>query len=214
MYCRGNSGDRWLRRCKASQGAGVLVFLIVALALHGCFRKQAPWFGRDRNLPRAPISILTGPVDWRVGIRGVLELQMPKAEVEKHLGKPLVEAMATEEALQQGLDPEDVKNYFYGGAFAWVEYDVSGKVQSIVFDMKSLKERMETKQSLLLIIRDKPFLVSQQTDREAIVRFMQSVGQTVLEHQSYAIVVRFQDGRAFVADFDASQRLERIAILE
>lgn len=213
MYCRGNTGARWLKRWRASQTAGVLVFLIVALALHGCFSKQAPWFGRDRNLPRAPISLLTGPVDGQVGIRGALELQMSKAEVEKRLGKPLVEAMSTEEALQQGLDPEDVADYFYSGVFAWVLYDASGRVLSIKFDLKSLRERMEIEQSVLLVIRDKPFLVSQQTSYEEVVHFMQAVGQSGIEQQPYEVVVRFKGERVISLGFDANKRLESIAIL-
>ncbi|MEM2593114.1 MAG: hypothetical protein QXI60_11055 [Thermofilaceae archaeon] len=142
----------------------------------------------------------------------MLEIQMPKAEVEKHLGKPLVEAMSTEEALQHGLDPENVMDYFYSGVFAWVLYDASGRVLSISFDLKSLKDRMEIEQSVLLMIHDKPFLVSRQTSYEEVVRFMQAVGESGIERQDYAVTVRFKDGRTFALDFDSNKYLKSISI--
>lgn len=211
-----NSGDRWLRgstwKQQALRAVWLLPLIVAILTIVGCHMQHDPWFGRGKNLPHAPVSVVTGTVDSRVGIRGVLELQMSKTEVEKRLGKPLIEAMSTEEALQQGLDPEDVADYFYSGVFAWVLYDASGRVLSIKFDLENLKKRIEIEQSVLLVISDKPFLASRQTSYEEVVRFMQAVGQSGIEQQPYEIVVRFKDGRVFSLGFNANRRLERITI--
>lgn len=209
-----SGGDTYLlAQHRSRRGVQVGLLLLAVFALCGCAARQAPWFGRDKNLPRAPVSVVTGPVDWQQGIPEVLSIGMSQAEVEKRLGKPLVEAIPHEKALEQGLDPEDVSDYFYGGVFAWVLYDASGKVLTIEFDLKSLKERMEIEQSLLLSVRGKYFLVSRQTSYEEMVRWVQSVGQTTVERQPYAVVVRFKQGGVFSAGFDAEKRLESITII-
>jgi hypothetical protein len=58
-------------------------FLIGTIGLHGCYRAgdTAPWFGRGQNLPKAPITVLVGPIDLDRGIVGVLELDMRRKEV-------------------------------------------------------------------------------------------------------------------------------------
>ncbi|GIV09508.1 MAG: hypothetical protein KatS3mg019_1599 [Fimbriimonadales bacterium] len=219
MFCRGNTGDS--AAVVSGQGERSLLFLLVgflvliglSFAMQACVRKQAPWFGRDRNLPRAPIRVLTGPIDWRCGIPNVLALQMSQTEVEKRLGKPLIRALSTEEALQEGLDPENVMDYFYGGVFAWVLYDASGKVLSIKFDLKSLKAWMGIDQSLLLVVQDKSFLISRNTSRASVVNFLKSAGHVSLEEQPYAITVRFGDGKVFGIDFDESQHVESVSII-
>jgi hypothetical protein len=188
-------------------------FLIGTIGLHGCYRAgdTAPWFGRGQNLPKAPITVLVGPIDLDRGIVGVLELDMRRKEVEAVLGKPLVGPMSQEEALRRGIDPEDVMNNLYGGVFAWVQYNYRNEVISIEFTPRALKERMGLEQKLLIRVGNRTLVLSSKTHRRDVESFVRGVQFKKLRDYGHYMVLEFNKGSCAL-HFDIDGTFESLSI--
>ncbi len=177
----------------------MLLVMIVGLSLlPACSPppdERTPWFGRGRNLPRCPLTIVTGPITPK-GIEGVLELGMKREKVEHTLGEALVKPMSPEEARKKGLiDPEDVANHFYGGVFAWVDYNADDEVMDISFELSALKAKMEIDQVLVVRLGDKVLRVSGQTDRQSLSGLLRSIqsAEIAIREEPASIAVEIQN---------------------
>ncbi|GIV87043.1 MAG: hypothetical protein KatS3mg054_1072 [Chloroflexus sp.] len=190
------------------------VLIIGALFLHGCYRAvdSSPWFGRGQNLPRAPITVLTGLIDLDKGIVGVLELDMKRKQVEALLGKPLVGEIPTEKALQLRVDPEDVANNLYGGVFAWVHYNYLDEVISIEFMPRALRGRMGLEQQLLVRVGDRLMVFSSRTHRRAVEGFLRGIRVRRLRDYGHYMVLEFEESSCSI-HFDRDGYFESLSIV-
>jgi len=227
MCCRKNTGNNkstyhtlLTKLCGNRKAATLLwrlllgnVLIMSALCWQGCYsaRDTPPWFGRGRNLPKAPITVLTGTIDLSRGLVGVLELGKNRKQVETVLGKPLVEAMPREEALQRGIDSEDVMNELYGGVFAWVQYNYKDEVISIEFTPRALKERMGLAQRLLVYMGDRVMVLSPQTHRRDVESFVRGLRVKEVRDYGHYMVLEFEKSLCAIY-FDHDENFETLSI--
>lgn len=203
-------------RCSAILGlllTGVLLMMAL-LGVSGCQRTgntAAPWFGRGQNLPKAPITVLIGPIDLDKGISGCLELAMKRSQVEAVLGKPLVEEMPSDAALQQGIDPEHVMDNLYGGVFAWVLYTNTDEVASIRFEPEALQEQMDLKQRLLVRVGDQTLVLSPGAPRREVVGFLRDAPVKRVRDYGHYMVLEFEKSSCSI-DFDREGHFQSLSI--
>ncbi len=191
---------------------GVLL-MIALLGASGCQRAgdTAPWFGRGQNLPETPITVLIGPIDLDKGISGYLELGMKRSQVEAVFGKPLVEAMPSDAALRQGIDPEHVMDNLYGGVFAWVLYTNTDEVASIRLEPWALKARMDLKQRLLVRVGDRTLVLSTGTPRREVVSFLRNAPVKRVRDYGDYMVLEFEKSACSI-DFDREGHFQSLSI--
>lgn len=197
----------------AARGMLWLFNILVCVALTNCRSAPhtTPWFGRGQNLPRAPITILTGPIDLDRGIQGVLELDMKRDQVEANLGEPLVPEMPSEVALDQGLDPEDVGDNLYSGVFAWVQYNYKDEVISIEFLPRALEERMGLKQELFVRFGGQTLKLSSRTHRRDVEDFWKRLRVKQVHDFGHYVVLDFGKHSCSI-DFDRDGYFESLSL--
>lgn len=203
-----------MRQTSKARTIGLVLFIVVVLISVAALliRKTVgdwtdPWFGRGANLRACPYRTLVGPVDMNRGVVGVLEIGMPKATVQRNLGKPIVAAMSAAEVRKQPLlDLEDVDDDYYDGVFAWVSYDRQNRVSMITFDLDGFSCKFRGHQTVVLTHGKQTYLLNDTVTQDQAITMLRSIkGVTPLwKGKGFRIVIVGTGVDLFFDDLDGS----------
>lgn len=148
-----------------------------------------PWKGSQPLFREAVPYVVVGPVDTTDGIRGMVEIGMPIAEVTRRLGKPLVWKVRRRAETDifpfydswRDIEPEP-RWSFYSGANVWVRHGIEGRVASIEFHLDGYSERYFGEQGVLLEHKGTHLIVSRRTTRASLLAGV--AGRPVLPFQA------------------------------
>lgn len=192
--------------------AGMIAIGIWVVGIQRQMRQESsPWFGRGSSLAKLPYTVIVGPVDSVKGIPGLMEIGMQRKTLVHNIGSPLIAGMSVEEAEKKGfIDPEDVAADFFGGVFAWVQYDHRHAVQSITFYLRAFNEKFGAKQKVLLVHRGQTYLLSGDLSQKQVIALFRDQGVSGVRAQGSILVIR---GTGVSLRFDDGGRyLESVSI--
>lgn len=154
-------------------GCAVIGWLFMATRESG---SGAPWYGRGKNLPAMPYRVVIGPMDATSGIRGLVEPGMARKEVEAGLGKPLVTEIPRNN--RDLMMDESASSVFYQGVFAWVDYNVEGRVIIITYDLHAFRQTFGGSQQILLSLRGHNYLLGAELTKDEAIKMFRAQGES------------------------------------
>lgn len=178
-------------------------------------RNSSPWFGRGSSLAKFPYTVVVGPVDAVKGIRGLVEIGMPRNRVTANIGPPLIEGMSTSDAERKGfIDPEDVSSDFFDGVFAWVQYDSQHEVMSLTFNLKAFRQQFGGNQKVLLTYRGRTYLLDTELTQNQVTAMFRAdqEGPSVRVQGSELVIESTGTSLAFDDDGKHLQTVSLIAL--
>lgn len=174
--------------------AVLLIALLATVTARVFIPVVDPWFWPFYHAGKCRQVVVTGPVDCRSGLPGVVQLGMARSEVRRMLGSPLVEA-PDDPISQLSIDSDEQDRTYYGGVFAWIQFSGPGEeVSRMCFDLGLFARRFGGRQVVALDLGSRTVLWDCGTSRTEVIETLQEVlGSKAVKGRGS--VVTWQQGR-------------------